>query len=238
VWKVVDHWYPHHSNASVSLWQIIENVRLDWELNNIKLENAWQSLACSPPEIARSPKVISEEPRFRPSRQSITTPQCPLWLEWDAHIYPKTAPSLLRSPSHSNALDRPHSPPQTASIFNQPFFHNSATGATEQLTYRQSDSAVDHVYYFGEYQPLFDRYDDVEFRRGEAKSRRDRKTDRCARCVQWRRQLWEFTRSREGPEMLARSQLLKWSLKTNFTGSSKYGISVLHSNILTFKLVL
>ena len=26
--------------------------------------------------------------------------------------------------------------------------------------------------------------------------------------------------------------------ETNFTGSSKYGISVLHSNILTFKLVL
>ena len=31
---------------------------------------------------------------------------------------------------------------------------------------------------------------------------------------------------------------IKWSLKTNFTGLSKYGIPVLHSNILTFKLVL
>jgi len=39
-------------------------------------------------------------------------------------------------------------------------------------------------------------------------------------------------------EMFDMSKVLNWSLKTNFTGSSKYGISALHSNILTFKLVL
>jgi len=54
---------------------------------------------------------------------------------------------------------------------------------------------------------------------------------------QWRRQLWEFPRSQPVPENVYQVLRTKVKFETNFTGSSKYGISVLHSNILTFKLL-
>jgi len=38
----------------------------------------------------RNPKVICEEPRSHPSRQRITTPRSPRWLQWDvSHLLPK-----------------------------------------------------------------------------------------------------------------------------------------------------
>jgi len=69
-----------------------------------------------------------------------TTPlQSPHWLQWNApHLPPKLPLSFRRSPSHliHPSLERPHSPPETASRSNRPFFHNSPTGQTDRRTDR------------------------------------------------------------------------------------------------------
>jgi len=53
------------------------------------------------------------------------------------HIYPQNCPFSFYDHPHliHPSLDRPQSPPQTASRSNQLFFHNSCTGHT----YRQTD---------------------------------------------------------------------------------------------------
>jgi len=79
-------------------------------------------------EFARS-KVIWEQLCRHRSRQG-----CPIFTS-------KTAPSLRLSPPHliHPSVNRNHSPLQTASRSNQPFFHNSPTGQTDrQMGWRQA----------------------------------------------------------------------------------------------------
>jgi len=71
-------------------------------------------------------------PTHHPKRQldrfthfHTTTQQSPNWLQWDVpHLSPKVLLPLQRSPPHliHPSLDRPHSPPHTASRSNQHTF--------------------------------------------------------------------------------------------------------------------
>jgi len=51
-------------------------------------------------------------------------------------VHPKTAPSLRRWPPHliHRSIDRPNSPSQTASEYNQPFCHSTLFGQTDRQT--------------------------------------------------------------------------------------------------------
>jgi len=75
-----------------------------------------------------------------------TTQQSPHWLQWNApHLTPKLPlPHSTISKSHliHHSLNLSHSPPQTASRSNQPFFHNSSTEQTDQLTDWQMGEAT------------------------------------------------------------------------------------------------
>jgi len=57
----------------------------------------------------------------------------PHWLQWDAKKFTrKTAPSPSTITNPYPSLDRPHSPPQTASGSNQPFCHNTFSGQRDR----------------------------------------------------------------------------------------------------------
>ena len=73
--------------------------------------------------------------RTRHSRT--TTQQGPHWLEWGAPNSPPKLPLTLgRSSPHliHPSLDRPHSPSQTESESNQPFYHSTHSGQTDRQT--------------------------------------------------------------------------------------------------------
>ena len=80
-----------------------------------------------------------------PLRQRMTTPQSPYWLQRDVpHL-----PTKLLCPFHDHlshliysSLDRPHSPPQTASGSNQPFCHSTFFGHTDRPTEEMDDRHV------------------------------------------------------------------------------------------------
>jgi len=61
------------------------------------------------------------------------------------HLLPKLSLPLRRSPTHliHPSVDRPHSSPQTASRYNQPFFHNSPIRQTDRMTDRPTDRQTD-----------------------------------------------------------------------------------------------
>jgi len=98
--------------------------------------------------MTRNPKVIWEEPRRHSLglRQRIITSQIFRWLQWDApHLsqnchfpFDDLHPHLMHP-----SFDRPHSSPQTASIFNQSFFHNF-THETDRQTDTPTDGLGDH----------------------------------------------------------------------------------------------
>jgi len=77
----------------------------------------------------RNPKVIWEELRRRPSRRESH------WLECDTpHLSTKLPLPFDDYHLHliHPSFDRPHSPLQTASRSNKPFFHNSPIGPTDR----------------------------------------------------------------------------------------------------------
>jgi len=81
----------------------------------------------------------------RARRSRTTTQKSPHWLQWDATKFtPKSAHSLRRSPPHliHSSLDRRHSPSQTASGSNQPFWHNTLSGQTDRPTHGIRDRSI------------------------------------------------------------------------------------------------
>ena len=133
---------PDQSNLA---WTRLIRASIHERLKSYSAPSQRELLLCV--NETRNPKVIWEEPRRHPSRQRITTPQRPHWLQWDAPRLPQNCPfpSTISTTISHPSLDRPISPPQTATRSNQPFFHHSPTGLTDRPTDRQTDRPTDGI---------------------------------------------------------------------------------------------